>query len=773
MKDNRFNWQVSKLDDVGIDQLASETKLSQTMVKIMVARGFKTGEDILSFIDEDMSIVHDPMLLHDMQKALDRIFVAIESNEKILVYGDYDADGVTSTTIMYETLDQLGANVQYFVPDRFKDGYGPNLKEYQHFINDEGVQLIITVDNGVAGNEAIKFAEDQGTNVIVTDHHEIPEVLPEAYAIIHPRHPEGAYPFGDLSGVGVAFKVATALLEEIPEEFLDLYAIGTTADLVSMTDENRFLVKMGLEMIPNTQRIGLQKLIEISGVDVSHFDEQDIGFTVAPRINAVGRLENASRAVELLTTFDEEEATTIAQEINKINSKRQGLVSDIYTEAEEIALDDEHTSRQTLVIAGHDWHQGVLGIVASRIVERTNKPTIVLSDQGGNGIYKGSGRSVAALNLFEAINPIREQCIGFGGHHMAIGVTVEAGQLTTLTDQLEKAGQLANLDFKQQPQLQIDLKVNIEELTEKLVSEMKILGPFGMNNPVPKFELEDVRVKEAKAIGKDGAHLKFTLDDGNQNINAIAFKRGELADVLNNVANPISLVGTINTNEWRGNVSVQFMTDDIKIDGLQVIDQRTSNLNKNLFKSDMQYVFFNQKLMDLIQSQNLNRKFYYYSSSAIEKNDTIVLVDCPDNLAEMAELIKATQPQRIITYFFHNVDFYASGMPSRIEFKQMFGIVKTQKLTKTDIMQLGPKLKIDQEKINFMIKVFFELNFVKIENGLLFINAEAEQHQLTEAPAYKKREELIQTQEKLLYSSGDELSAIVEKLMNVDNKGVS
>ena len=232
-------------------------------------------------------------------------------------------------------------------------------------------------------------------------------------------------------------------------------------------------------------------------------------------------------------------------------------------------------------------------------------------------------------------------------------------------------------------------------------------------------------------------------------------------------------MGTINTNEWRGNVSVQFMTDDIKIDGLQVIDQRTSNLNKNLFKSDMQYVFFNQKLMDLIQSQNLNRKFYYYSSSAIEKNDTIVLVDCPDNLAEMAELIKATQPQRIITYFFHNVDFYASGMPSRIEFKQMFGIVKTQKLTKTDIMQLGPKLKIDQEKINFMIKVFFELNFVKIENGLLFINAEAEQHQLTEAPAYKKREELIQTQEKLLYSSGDELSAIVEKLMNVDNKGVS
>ena len=773
MKDNRFNWQVEVLDDVDINQLVSETKLSATMVKIMVARGFKTSEAIQNFIRDDMAAVHDPMLLHDMQKALDRIFVAIEANEKILVYGDYDADGVTSTTIMYETLDQLGANVQYFVPDRFKDGYGPNLDEYQHFINDEGIQLIITVDNGIAGNEAIKFAESNDVNVIITDHHEMPKILPEAYAIVHPRHPDGDYPFGDLSGVGVAFKVATALLEEVPEEFLDLYAIGTIADLVSMTDENRFLVKKGLEMIPNTQRIGLQKLIEVSGADLSHFDEQDIGFTVAPRINAVGRLENACRAVELLTTFDEEEAAAIAKEINSVNSIRQCLVSDIYTEAEKIALDEEHKDLQTLVIAGHDWHQGVLGIVASRIVELTNKPTIVLSDQAGNGVYKGSGRSVETLNLFQAIDPIRDQFVGFGGHHMAIGITVEDAHLADLANQLEAAANAVRLDSTQQPHLQIDLKVKIEELTEQLVSEIKALGPFGTNNSIPKFELENVHVKEAKAIGKDGSHLKFAVDDGNQSINAIAFKRGELTDVLNNVTNPISLAGTVNTNEWRGKVTVQFMTDDIKIDGLQIIDQRTSNLNKNLFKNDTQYVFFNQKLMELIQGQNLERKFYHYRSSAITKNDAIVLVDCPDNLDELAEVVKANSPKQIVTYFFHNVDFYASGMPSRLEFKQIFGIVKTQKLTKADINQLGAKLKIDQEKVNFMIKVFFELNFVRIENGLLFINAEAQQHQLTEAPAYKKREELIQTQEKLLYSSGDELATIVEQLMNVDNKGVS
>lgn len=773
MKDNRYNWKVKNIENIDVKELATETGLDPLLVKVLVARGIKTKDAILSFVNDDASIVHDPFLLHDMQKAVDRIFAAVESNEKILVYGDYDADGVTSTTIMFETLDQLGANVQYYVPNRFKDGYGPNLDEYQRFINDEGVQLIVTVDNGVAGNVAVNYAEEHGVNVIVTDHHELPEELPKAFAIVHPRHPEGNYPFGDLSGVGVAFKFATALLEEIPEEFLDLYAIGTVADLVSMTDENRFLVKMGLTMIPDTQRIGLQKLMDIAGVDLSSFDEQDIGFTVAPRINAVGRLEDANRAVELLTTFDEDRASTLAKDINNINSKRQGLVNDIFVEAQKIAVDDQHASKQTLVIVGHDWHQGVLGIVASRIVELTNKPTIVLSDQDRNQIYKGSGRSVEALNLFKAVDPVRDQLVAFGGHHMAIGVTVEGSQVESLADQLEQAALNNGLNFNDRPTMNIDLKVKISDFSEKLVADLKILGPFGTNNPVPKFELEDVQVKDAKAIGKDSSHLKFTVEDGGTSINAIAFKRGEITDILNNISNSISVVGTINTNEWRGNVSLQFMTDDIKINGLQVVDKRTSNLSKNLFEKDTQYIFFNQKLMDSVLNQNINRKFYHFDSESISKNQTIVLVDCPDNLVELTEVMKTAQPARIVTYFFHQTDFYANGMPSRVDFKKIFAVISKQKLTRNDLNILGHKMNIDQEKVNFMIRVFFELNFVKIENGLLFVNSAVEQHQLSEAPAYKKREELIKTQEKLLYSNGDELSAILEQLINVDNKGVS
>lgn len=773
MKDSRFNWQVPSLPDVDIAELAKATQLDPIIVRILVARGFRTADEMTNFLAMDQSVVHDPFLLHDMQKAVERIMSAIEANEKILVYGDYDADGVTSMTIMYETLAQLGADVNYFVPNRFKDGYGPNLAEYQHFINNEQVQLIVTVDNGVAGNEAINYAQEHGVDVVVTDHHEMPDQLPNAYAIVHPRHPEGEYPFGDLSGVGVAFKVACALLEEVPEEFLDLYAIGTIADLVSMTDENRLLVKLGLQLIPETSRIGLQKLIAVAGVETSQIDEETIGFTVAPRINAVGRLGDASQAVKLLTTFDEEQATAIAKDINATNTKRQGLVNEIYEVAAEIAKDEGHRDLQTLVISGHDWHQGVLGIVASRLVELTNKPTIVLSDQNQDGVYKGSGRSVANLNLFEALNPAREHFEGFGGHHMAIGITVKEANLPVLADQLEKAAEQAQLDFRQRPQLNLDATVAISELSTDLVTKIKQLGPFGMDNPVPKLAITNVRVTDVKAIGQNQAHLKFTANQAGQQLAAIAFQRGEIADKLSHLSNTIDLAGTLGINEWRGNVTLQLMTEDLKINGLQVVDQRTTNLAKSLFRDEQQYIFFNPKLLSLIEKQNLGRQLYLYDSPAIQAHQAVVLVDCPLSLKLLRQALQKWQPTQITTYFFHQTDYYASGMPSRTEFATVFAAVKRQPLTKAALLQLGKQLKIDQEKVNFMVKVFFELNFVKMEQGKLLINDEVQTHQLSEAPIYQKRLDLIQTQEKLLYSNGDQLATMLTQLLNVENEGVS
>ena len=759
MKDHRYTWNLKKDDNQDlVQELTQQTKFSPAVIRVLLNRGFKTAEEINQFINIDAKIIHDPFLLHDMQKVVDRIFQAVENNEKILVYGDYDADGVTSTTIMFETLDQLGANVIYYVPDRFKDGYGPNLNEYQHFIEEEQVQLIITVDNGVAGVEPIEYAQSKGVDVIVTDHHELPDVLPKAYAIVHPRYPNTEYPFGDLSGVGVAFKVAAALLEEIPEEFLDLYAIGTVADLVSMTDENRFLVKMGLEVLKNTTRIGLKELIKVADIDEKQIDEQSIGFTIAPRINAVGRLKNASIAVKLLTTFDENEAVKLAKEINDTNVNRQSLVAKIYDEAKQIALKTENEQRQTLIIAGHNWHQGVLGIVASRIVELTNKPTIVLSDTDNNNIFKGSGRSVASLNLFKAINAKRDDYIGFGGHHMAIGITISGDNLNILAQELEQSAQKVQLDHTKKPELDVDTYLSLNDVSEHLLSEIKELGPFGNGNKEPKFIFKDLTVNQARAIGKDNQHLKLELSDKNLKINAIAFKLGQLADTLNNINNEIDVVGTLNRNEWKNVVSLQIMVDDLKIEGIQIVDKRTNNLNRAMFNEEGTYIVFHQKLLEMLEQQNITQPILMYNQLANQVLDKIILVDFPNDLTDLKEIFQQINPTKVVAYLFHQNDAYAEGMPIRDDFKALFALITKQNLQKKDLLNVAKQLKVTKNQLTFMLNVFFELGFVRIVDGFLKINQDVKPQDLKNAPAYQKRLNLMEAQEKLLYSNGSDFS---------------
>src|SRR5699024_1814506 len=393
--------------------------------------------------------------MHDMQKAVERLQIAIENGESILVYGDYDADGITSTSVIVETLEMLGANVSYYLPNRFKDGYGPNVDVYRQKI-EEGIELILTVDNGVAGHEAIDYANQQGIDVIVTDHHELPEQLPDAFAIVHPRHPEGNYPFGELAGVGVAFKLACALIEEVPYELLELVAIGTVADMVSLTDENRIFVRLGLEMMKQTQRIGLKTLMEVSEVNPKELDEQTIGFALAPRLNALGRLDDPNPAVHLMLTFDEEEAYQLAKQIDLWNQKRKDLVDEINSQTIEKINPDNYVH----VIAGEDWHEGVLGIVAGKILKETGKPTIVLSINENNQA-KGSGRSVDSFNLFESMGQVREIFEKFGGHHSAVGLTIKLENIAKLQDHLNQSALSQHLTFAEGLPLQIDEIIEI------------------------------------------------------------------------------------------------------------------------------------------------------------------------------------------------------------------------------------------------------------------------------------------------------------------------
>lgn len=308
-----YNWQFApQVEDADFTKIAKKAGLGPEAARLLFSRGIKDEDSLSRFLVPSLDDLHDPYLLHDMDKAVNRIRRAIEQGEFILVYGDYDADGMTSASILKETLEQLGAECLVYLPNRFTDGYGPNASVYKYFIEQQGISLIVTVDNGVAGHEAIDLAQSMGVDVIVTDHHSLPEVLPDAYAIVHPEHPKADYPFKHLAGCGVAFKLACALLEEVQVELLDLVAIGTIADMVSLTDENRIMVQYGLEVLHNTQRIGLQELFEIAGISSSDLTEETVGFQLAPRLNALGRLDDPNPAIELLTGFDDEEVREIA-----------------------------------------------------------------------------------------------------------------------------------------------------------------------------------------------------------------------------------------------------------------------------------------------------------------------------------------------------------------------------------------------------------------------------------------------------------------------------
>ena len=406
-----YEWAFDpKTPDEAFLELAKAHKLDEMTSQFLYNRGIDSEEKLTDFLTLDISKLHDPYLLYDMDKAVSRLRLAIENGEQILIYGDYDADGMTSASIAKEALEMLGAEVQVYLPNRFTDGYGPNQSVYKYFIEQQAISLILTVDNGVAGHEAIAYAMEQGVDVIVTDHHSLPEELPEAYAIVHPEHPDGNYPFSYLAGCGVAFKLACALLETVPMELLDLVAIGTIADMVSLTDENRQLVAMGLQVLKTTERMGLQELLRQSSVRPEEIDEETIGFQIAPQLNALGRLDDPNPAIELLTGFDDEEAADIAKMIGAKNEERKALVKTIYNEA----MDMVDLSKPVQVLAKEGWHPGVLGIVAGRILEKIAQPVIVLTIDDGKA--KGSARSVEALDIFAALDGYRELFVAFGGH---------------------------------------------------------------------------------------------------------------------------------------------------------------------------------------------------------------------------------------------------------------------------------------------------------------------------------------------------------------------
>ncbi|MBW1605466.1 single-stranded-DNA-specific exonuclease RecJ [Lactobacillus sp. Sy-1] len=771
MIDSKYEWQLNS-ENVNAEKVqatASELGLNPVAVEILFQRGYQDQAAIHRFLNPDPNDLGDPFLLHDMEKGISRITAAIEAEEQITIYGDYDADGLTSTAIMYETLTEIGANVNYYIPNRFSDGYGPNVDAFNKMI-ESGTTLIITVDNGVTGFEPVDFANQHHCDVIITDHHEIPEQgVPDAYAVIHARYPGAEYPFHFFSGAGIAFKVATALLDEIPQECLDLVTIGTIADLVSLTGENRILTKFGFQAIQNTQRPGLLKILELANLTAKPITERSIGFGIAPRLNALGRMGDANAGVELLTTVDDARANELAEQIETLNTKRRKLVTDIFKEACEQVEQPQNKDKKTILVAGDNWHEGVVGIVASRLVDKYNRPAVVLNLDSKTGIAKGSGRSIEGFNLFAALEPARQLMLKFGGHAMAVGLSVEQDAINKVADVFESNFKQPTRHEQSKPRLVIDDNISVDQIDESLVESLAKMAPYGTDNQEPVFEVKPTMVANVQTMGSRNSHLRFSIS-GNQNrINAVAFGKANLVDAIQALPNSIELAGTVEMNTWNNRSSIQFMVKDIQAAGIEVIDRRTDQLNKRMFTVNATYVFFNHKLMDKLApyiSEN-NSVIWYNDLSKEMVSDVVTIVDCPDTIDDLKKVANLIGDSKVILYLFKPSFIYASGLPSRQQFGMLFKLLSSRSAFNINqaLNQIATQLKLDRSLVIFMIKVFQELRFVSITNGILEMTPHPSKQDLLASDSYHKRKVQLESEKQLLLPNSASLVTLFNNLI--------
>jgi single-stranded-DNA-specific exonuclease len=759
----RYQWDFPKVaNDAAAKEIAETFGISDLIAKILVNRGYETVEAANAFLRPTIDALTDPAEMFDMDKAVDRLMTAIEQGERIVVYGDYDVDGITSTAIMTWALEILGADVTYFVPNRFNDGYGPNLSQYQR-LAEAGMDLLVTVDNGVSGHDEVQWLMDNDIDVIITDHHELPAELPNAVAVVHPRHPKGHYPFGGLSGAGVAFKVASALLEAPADEVLDLAALGAVADVMPLIDENRIIVAAGLERLKEDPRPGLAALLASAGTDLSAIDASTIGFTIGPRLNALGRLADASVGVRLLLTDDEDEARELAANIEQLNQERQKLVSDITVAAEMQAA--ELANDPVLVIAGEGWHEGVLGIVASKIVEASGKPTIVLNIEGEQ--MKGSGRSVPAFDLFAGLDGHRDLLTAFGGHASAAGMTIPYTNLQLVRDVLRAEADNQKLGEAGLPEIRIAQTVTGKDFNRANYEAMQVLAPFGEGNPEPLFEMPLTGVENVKTMS-DGKHLRFTAVTADTKLPVVAFGRGQLADDLAGRFETLAIVGTMSENTFRGETSYQLMLTDIKAEGSSLLDWRTTKLTKQLFEQPASYVFFQRKLYDQLAASINGPGEALWWEDAFNRTSvkTMALVDLPDSLDQLGEVLRFVPAGRLAPIFYAKTPAYLQKAPSRAEFATVFKFVRTHQNVPVHAQfnDLVNFLKIERPTLSLIIQVFLDANFVTIKDGLLNAVPEPAQVELTEMPAYQAFLAQQKLEQQLIYSTTSQLESLLVAL---------
>ncbi len=550
-----------------INNLSQSLEIPTVIARILVQRGFTTSESASAFFHPDRAALHDPFQLDGMNEAVERIAKALQNRERIFIYGDYDVDGITSVSLLYLFFRDLGGDVRYYIPNRQNEGYGISIKGIE-CAKEEGAQLIITVDCGITSVEEVNRSNELGLDIIISDHHQPGPETPNALAVINPKLTTHDYPFKELAGVGVAYKLAQGVCRHMEldpnylDRYLDLVAVGTAADIVPLVDENRIFVRLGLKKINADPLVGIRTLIETANLRFGQIDVNHIIYGLAPRINAVGRLGSADSAVELMITQDTPRALHLAQILERENRYRKEIDTHTLDEAlQQVHEYFDPVRDRAIVLAKENWHSGVIGIVASRLIERYYRPTVMITVE--EGIGKGSARSIPGFDIYGALQEVSELLDQFGGHTYAAGLSLKAEQISEFRRRLNQVADERLSDDDLVPKLKIDSELDLQDVNENLMQILKMFAPFGPNNPMPIFVSKNVALSGyPRIVGSN--HLKFQVKRNGRVLDCIGFNLGDRISRLDPIRPTNHIVYTVEENDWGGTVSIQLRIKDVR-----------------------------------------------------------------------------------------------------------------------------------------------------------------------------------------------------------------
>ncbi|TLG74340.1 single-stranded-DNA-specific exonuclease RecJ [Culicoidibacter larvae] len=731
MLESRMKWQMPDEEiNEEVRKIAKKWKLPEWVANLISGRGYHSEAEIQQFLHPSIDQLHDPTLFDVMSDVKQSIALAIEAGAHIRIVGDYDADGICSTTILYMAIDELGGFVDYVIPNRFVDGYGMNTAIVEAAHNEQ-VDMLITVDNGIGALDAVALAKSYGMQVIVTDHHTIGEQLPAADFILHPEL--GNYPFKPLCGAGVALKLAQSLLE-LPEpctSMLALAAIATVADIMPLVDENRAIVTLGMAALQAGTIPAVKMLMKIAGA--SSVDSQTLGFIIGPRLNALGRIEDAAPAVDFMLSQDNDELQQFAEHMEAINTERKSIQTKIHNQAlAQITADTYFDEQSFIVLYQSDWHEGILGIVASKLMHEFGKPVVLLCDSEEPGIIKGSARSFDTISIYDSFSAASDLLEKFGGHTNAGGLSLKKENLPLFIERLNLF--FIEQDYPRQQELRIDVVGNISDFTPDTISMLSLLEPFGNGNEQPIVALLNQKVKSMSQIGQQKDHLKIMLTGNKEQLDVVGFGFGHyLSKISPNSL--IDVVGTIGINEWNQSRRAQLMLKDIRIEDIQVFDFRSKKNN------------------------GVNRKDW--------SKDALEIADYPESIDELRARIDASQASNFyITVTDQDDSFFDAQFEHKI-FKQSYAIIyhiKSFSLDDREVLKIFEQHRINSSMLTVILQVFFELEFVIIKDRDVFYNENNQKRQLSESPAYNMFIEQRKVKELLSYSPAGDLYQFIKTI---------